>query len=716
MHLTTIRKRVYKYENMNSQIDEQETVTNVSPNLDPFPHIESGNDYVDLQDYWSAADSYSQAHSTLIHLSREKEDDNNEEDRTRISRLYQEQAGLYLQKGRECLVDAMRGEMNSDNSGDRDEDGAEEGFLVMMRLFEQLKEDEKMKREAIFHQLFVERLPQTFTMNEMMSEGEEEEYLAEDSLCEEDWTLRLENEYVDDDLPPPSYQDTTVGAPSSSGTMSLDERLASLISKSTTATNVVSPEPVDNTPPSSLPPLTFSSNPPPKEEEENSAAKRSEFANNQQRSAREEDLMNRWNQLSQEEIVAPPLIDDDTTNNNTCTEDRLKNLGVYLPPKQPKLPKINKTVSPADEVDALLSQVTEEVQFDNIDKERSVGISLDRLKKLNVYVPPERRRSTSDSSTTSLCEEDEVHRIVAAVQDEVKIYGVTGDSIGKTDDNGSNAGAVRNRIIDENGSSDEEESSSIDDNDSSDEASSLLKQNMKSTENSKYSKEAMTILNEANTLLQENHENFKLNTEERENDTTSIPLSVSQEDVDRLIQNVQREMVLADNSNSRKTEGETLLASVDVLSSIVQAQSLLSKAYNLVLLKTNGSDIHDNENINNTPSDTTNDSSSKMKVGDNDDKEEYICSNDEHDILKSNITPEQENTKQRQPPLEEQGLETVSNNDNLIASASTNNLKKETNLSTLETSEQQQSPSLNTDVKSTLLQVKESIESALLML
>ena len=147
----------------------------------------------------------------------------------------------------------------------------------MMRLFEQLKEDEKMKREAIFHQLFVERLPQTFTMNEMMSEGEEEEYLAEDSLCEEDWTLRLENEYVDDDLPPPSYQDTTVGAPSSSGTMSLDERLASLISKSTTATNVVSPEPVDSTPPSSLPPLTFSSNPPPKEEEENSAAKRSEF-------------------------------------------------------------------------------------------------------------------------------------------------------------------------------------------------------------------------------------------------------------------------------------------------------------------------------------------------------------------------------------------------------------------------------------------------------
>eukprot|EP00592_Proboscia_alata_P000258 CAMPEP_0194373228 /NCGR_PEP_ID=MMETSP0174-20130528/21649_1 /TAXON_ID=216777 /ORGANISM="Proboscia alata, Strain PI-D3" /LENGTH=705 /DNA_ID=CAMNT_0039152183 /DNA_START=72 /DNA_END=2189 /DNA_ORIENTATION=- len=705
---------------MNSQIDEQETGTNVSPNLDPFPHIESGNDYVDLQDYWSAADSYSQAHSILIHLSREKEDDNNEEDRTRISRLYQEQAGLYLQKGRECLVDAMRGETNSDNSGDRDEDGAEEGFLVMMRLFEQLKEDEKMKREAIFHQLFVERLPQTFTMDEMMSEGEEEEYLAEDSLCEEDWTLRLENEYVDDDLPPPSYQDTTVGAPSSSGTMSLDERLASLISKPTTTTNVVSPEPEDDTPPSSLPPLTFSSNPLPKEEEEEeSAAKRSEFANNQQRSAREEDLMNRWNQLSQEEIVAPSLTDDETTNNNTCTEDRLKNLGVYIPPKQPKLTKINKTVSPADEVDALLSQVTEEVQFDNIDKERSVGLSLDRLKKLNVHVPPERRRSTSDSSRTSLCEEDEVHRIVAAVQDEVKIYGVTDDSNGNTDDNGNNAGAVRNRIIDENEPSDEEESSSIDDNDNSDEASSLLKQNMKSTESSKYSKEATTILNEANTLLQENHENFKLNTKEIGSDTTNIPMSVSQEDVDRLIQNVQREMMLTDNSNSRKTEGETLLASVDVLSSIVQAQSLLSKAYNLVLLQTNGSDIHDNKSINNTPSDTRNDSSSKMKVGDNDDKEEYICSNDEHDtdILKSNITPEQENAKQKPPPLEEPGLETVSNNDNLIASASNNNPKKESNLSTLETNEQQQpSPSPNTNVKSTLLQVKQSIESALLML
>jgi len=108
-----------------------------------------------------------------------------------------------------------------------------------------------------------------------------------------------------------------------------------------------------------------------------------------------------------------------------------------------------------------------------------------------------------------------------------------------------------------------------------------------------------------------------------------------------------------------------------------------------------------------------------MKVGDNDDKEESICSNDEHNtgILKSNITPEQENAKQEPPPLEEPRLETVSNNDNLIASASTNNSKKESNLSTLEINEQQQqSPSPNTDVKNTLLQVKESIESALLML
>merc|ERR1711953_1620733 len=109
----------------------------------------------------------------------DKDDDDDLKEDVMIRRLYREQACIYLQKGRECFIQAMKKETMLHYSDDAHvENENDETFMMMqqqqMSNFEQLNDLEKKQRVSVFHNLFVEKQQQQQKQKQQQQQQKEE--------------------------------------------------------------------------------------------------------------------------------------------------------------------------------------------------------------------------------------------------------------------------------------------------------------------------------------------------------------------------------------------------------------------------------------------------------------------------------------------------------------------------------------------------------------